>query len=184
MHARIRLTPADAAAASQEELKYVPKVERDDWERGRTNARQVSPELAAIRRRVFLQQRQLVGLMQRAGVPLMTGTDVSNPWVVPGFSVHDELAQFVEAGLTPAEALRAATLAPARYLGMTQTLGTVTKGKFADLVLLDRDPLADIRNSTSIRGVFVNGRYQDRAALDRLLASAAAAGPEPRRVAR
>jgi imidazolonepropionase-like amidohydrolase len=173
--ARLRLAPSDAAT-TRAELRYVPAAERDDWDRGRGPGRAVAPALAAIRKRVFLQQQQLVGMMQRAGVPIMTGTDVSNPWIVPGFSVHDELALLVEAGLSPAEALRAATLSPARYLGMTDVLGSIAAGKAADLVLLDADPLADIHNSTRIRAVFVNGRYEDRAALDRLLADLARNG--------
>ena len=123
--------------------------------------------------RVFQQQQKLVGMMQRFGVPLMTGTDVSNPWVVPGFSVHDELALFVESGMTPAEALRAATLAPARFLGRTQALGAVARGKLADLVLLDADPLVDIHNTLKIQAVVAAGRYFDRAALDALLAGLA-----------
>ena len=179
--ARFRLVPSSPTRTTRDELKYVPKAERDDWEgraaaRGRAAGATDASALADTRRRVFLQQTRLVGMMQRSGVPLMTGTDVSNPWIVPGFSVHDELALFVESGLTPAEALRAATTAPARYLGMTAHLGSVAKGKLADLVLLDADPLADIRNTLRIRSVFVGGRHLDRAALDAVLARLASGG--------
>ena len=177
--ARLRLVPSDPSRTTRAELKYVPKTERADWEagrpggRGRAGDQAAAAALAETRRQVFEEQQNLVGMMQRFGVPLMTGTDVSNPWVVPGFSVHDELALFVESGMTPAEALRAATLSPARFLGRTQTLGTVARGKLADLVLLDADPLVDIHNTLKIQAVVAGGRYFDRAALDGLLAGLA-----------
>ena len=88
----------------------------------------------------------------------------------PGFALHTELAMYVAEGLTPLEALQTATLNPAKLLHATDSLGTVATGKLADLVLLDADPLADITNTTTIRAVVANGRYFDRAALDRLLA--------------
>jgi imidazolonepropionase-like amidohydrolase len=79
---------------------------------------------------------------------------------------------YVAEGLTLLEALRAATLNPAKMLHATNSLGTVATGKLADLVLLDANPLADITNTTTIRAVVANGRYFDRAALDRLLSEA------------
>lgn len=174
VEARSRLL-AEPSRTTRDELKYVPKAERDDWGVTRGNNRGRDAAAAQVqaltRPRVFQQSQKLVGMLQRFGVPLMTGTDVSNPWLVPGFSVHDELALFVESGLTPAEALRAATLAPARFLGRTDTLGTVAAGKLADLVLLDANPLVDIHNTLKIRAVVAGGRYVDRAALDALLAA-------------
>jgi adenine deaminase len=107
--------------------------------------------------------------MVRAGVKLLAGTDVPVFVTLPGFDLHRELGLMVEAGLSPAVALRTATLEPARYLGATDSLGTVAAGKLADLVLLDANPLADIHNTTKIRGVVANGRFFDRAALDALL---------------
>ncbi|MEO6444007.1 MAG: amidohydrolase family protein [Gemmatimonadaceae bacterium] len=115
-------------------------------------------------------------LLHAAGVPLLAGTDAGNPFVVAGHALHHELALLVEAGLSPLAALQAATLNPARFLGATDSLGTVAAGKVADLVLLDADPLADIRNTRRIRAVIVNGRYFDRAALDEMLAAQAGAG--------
>jgi imidazolonepropionase-like amidohydrolase len=110
----------------------------------------------------------VVGRMHRAGVRILAGTDA--PWlVVPGFSLHDELVLLVKAGLTPADALRAATLDTAQFLGMQNSLGTVETGKLADLVLLDANPLEDIRNTQKISGVFMQGHYFDRQALDGLL---------------
>ncbi len=109
----------------------------------------------------------------RAGLPIVAGTDVETVvrWTMPpGFSLHGELAMYVAEGLTALEALRAATLNPAKMLRATDSLGTVAPGKLADVVLLDADPLADITNTTTIRAVVANGRYFDRAALDQLLA--------------
>jgi imidazolonepropionase-like amidohydrolase len=109
--------------------------------------------------------------MHRAGVSFLAGTDVTNPYVFPGFSLHDELALLVEEGkFTPLEALQAATRNPARFLGLEQELGTVEKGKVADLALLDADPLQDVKNTQKIAAVIVGGKLLDRAALDRMLA--------------
>ena len=108
----------------------------------------------------------------------MAGTDLGNAFVLPGFNLHDELALFVRGGLTPAEALKTATYNPAKFLGMLDRLGTVEEGKLADLVLLDANPLEDIHNTQKIRAVVLNGRYLDRAALEKLLAEAEANAKE------
>jgi imidazolonepropionase-like amidohydrolase len=113
---------------------------------------------------------QIVAAMRRAGLKLMAGTDANGPFpsLVPGISLHEELKLFVEAGYTPVEALRAATLAPAQFLGREKDFGTVEQGKVADVVMLDPDPLADIRNTQKIQAVMVNGRLLDRKALDEI----------------
>jgi imidazolonepropionase-like amidohydrolase len=105
-------------------------------------------------------------------VPILAGTDELNPYVFPGFSLHDELALLVKAGLSPRDALRAATINPAKFFGKEATMGTVDVGKTADLVLLDADPLADIANTKKIRAVISRGRLLDREALDRMLKAA------------
>jgi imidazolonepropionase-like amidohydrolase len=114
------------------------------------------------------RQDALVRALRDAGAGILAGTDL-DPW---GFTLHDELRRLRGAGLTALEALRTATLNPARYLGATDSLGTVAPGKLADLVLLDADPLSDIENTTRIRAVVANGRVFDRDALDTLLAAA------------
>jgi imidazolonepropionase-like amidohydrolase len=116
----------------------------------------------------------MVADMHRGGAGILVGTDgaVAFPLVISGYSVHEELVLLVSAGLTPLEALRTATLNPARALGREADLGTVAKGKLADLVLLDADPLADIGATSQIRAVVLNGRLFTRAQLDQLLASA------------
>ncbi len=93
-----------------------------------------------LHRGLFKADEQMVGMMFRAGVPLLAGTDAMNPYCMPGFSLHDELALLVESGLTPLAALQAATLRPAEFLGRTAELGSVAPGKRADLVLLAASP--------------------------------------------
>jgi imidazolonepropionase-like amidohydrolase len=118
---------------------------------------QTADEVARDCRRMEALLR-VTGAMHRAGVPLLAGSDAPNPGVVPGIGLHHELELLVRAGLTPMEALQAATRNPARYLGMADSLGTVEAGKLADLVILDADPLADIRNTRRIHAVIANGR--------------------------
>ena len=114
--------------------------------------------------------------MHRAGIKFLAGTDTPpGVYVFPGFSLHEELQRFVAAGFTPMEALQTATLNPAKFLGMEGRLGTIEKGKLADLVLLNANPLDDIRNTQKIQAVVLNGRYLPRAKLDRMLAGAEAA---------
>ena len=116
-------------------------------------------------------------VLELVGLPIMAGTDGGAPVMEPqppGFALHTELALFVAEGLTPLQALQAATLNPAKSLHATDSLGTVAAGKLADLVLLDGNPLVDITNTTAIRSVVANGHYYDRAALDRFMAEAQA----------
>ena len=125
-----------------------------------------------LRQEYFSQNLKMVGAMHRAGVPFLAGTDTApGVYVMPGFSLHDELANFVEAGFRPMEALQTATSNPARFLGMEGELGSVEAGKLADLVLLDANPAEDIRNTRKIKAVFLKGQMLDRARLDQILAN-------------
>ena len=136
-----------------------------------------TPESEWLARRSLVQkEKTLVGLMQREGVGILAGSDEISPFVAPGFSLHDELELLVEAGLTTMQALQTATLNPARFLNKAKDMGTIEKGKVADLVLLDANPLVDIRNTTKISSVVVNGRLFDRQSLDRMLSEIKAAG--------
>ena len=128
------------------------------------------------RERYVQMEFEMVKQMRDAGVPFLAGTDTAaGVSILPGFSLHEELEIFVEAGMTPMEALQTATLNPARFLGRTRDLGTVSSGKLADLVLLDANPLEDIHNTRKIAAVVLAGRYLDRAALDGMLSNAEAA---------
>jgi imidazolonepropionase-like amidohydrolase len=129
-----------------------------------------------VGRALFARRLAVVGAMHRAGVRLMTGTDAPLRNSPPGFGVHEELELLVRAGLSPMDALRAATLEPARFLEMTDSSGTIEVGKLADLLLLDADPLADIRNTRRIAAVVADGHLlaaEDRAALLREMERAA-----------
>jgi imidazolonepropionase-like amidohydrolase len=121
-------------------------------------------------RREHSQYMEIAQLLYKSGVGLLAGTDVGwTPFTYTGFSLHEELQLLVDAGLTPFDALRAATSAPAEFLGMREHLGTVEAGKRAELVLLDGDPLMDISNTQRIHAVVSRGRLYRRPALDKML---------------
>jgi hypothetical protein len=162
----------DAAFTSDPRLKYMPKPIRDSWNPANDprNATKTADDYA-LDRRVFRKHVEIVGAMRKAGVRIVAGTDTLNPFAFPGFSLHDELSLLVEAGLTPAEALRSATSDAAAFLG-TAAGGTIETGKHADLVLLEASPLDDVKNTRRIAAVVVRGRFLDRAELDGLLAAA------------
>jgi imidazolonepropionase-like amidohydrolase len=150
-------------------LKYIQNFLRKQfWEDG-FGFRSRTAEDNARARRVFQKQIEVVGMMKRAGVDFIAGTDTANPYVFPGFSLHDELALLVQAGFTPMEALQAATRDPARYLGRLDSVGTIEKGKIADLVLLDANPLAEIGNTRKINAVVVGGKLITKPELDKML---------------
>ena len=114
-------------------------------------------------------QRDLVRALHEAGVPLLAGTDTPNPLLVPGFSIHHELAALVDAGIPSIEVLRAATRDAARFVGEEGRWGVVARGAVADLVLVDGDPLEEIDALRLPVGVMVRGTWIDRQALDRML---------------
>jgi len=184
-HQRGGLSPAEEMADPQ--LKYVSPSSIRDWEstliRWARRARldDVDRWRAAARERAiaFLQ---VVSIFHEEGVPLLTGTDSLNPWNVQGASLHEELANFVAAGMSPFAALRCATAEAARFLGDSERWGTVAPGKRADLVVTRSDPLRDVRAFRDIEAVFVNGYFLARADLDRLLAQRAALAAAPPRL--
>jgi imidazolonepropionase-like amidohydrolase len=137
------------------------------------------PEATVLGQQMFAKRHALVLALHRAGVPLLAGTDAPMRNSPPGFGLHEELNEFVRSRLTPIEALRTATYEPARYLDALDSLGTISAGKLADLVLLDADPRVDIANVRRIAAVFTRGRVYDRAALDRLLAEVERAARRP-----
>jgi imidazolonepropionase-like amidohydrolase len=154
---------------NDERLRFIPRQTLERW--GMRMGNRGGGGYANAKRQ-FQKEIEVIGDMRRAGVLFLAGTDTGNPFCFPGFSLHDELALLVKAGLTPAESLRAATLNPAKFFGLDQTLGTVEKGKLADLVLLEANPLEDIRNTQKIDAVITNGRFYDRKALDKMLSQA------------
>ena len=157
--------------AGDARLRYMPPWVRTAWKpQNDFRFRDNSAEDFELGKRSFERRLRLVGEMNRAGVGILAGSDVLNPYCFPGFSLHDELEWLVKAGLSPMTALQAATRNPAAYLEREKDLGSIEAGKLADLVLLEADPLADIRNTRRIAAVVYRGKLLDRAALDRMLA--------------
>jgi Amidohydrolase family len=123
------------------------------------------PKKTDIQLQVFKWRLAQVTELHKAGVPLLAGTDLGFAYIVPG-DVRKELELFVEAGLSPLDALRTATINPAKYLNKDNELGSIEEAKIADLVLLDADPLTDIRSLYQVRAVVLNGRFLDHEQLD------------------
>jgi imidazolonepropionase-like amidohydrolase len=151
-------------------MRVVPEVIRRNWEAMLET--DLFPEMQSVLGPLVPLYAENARLLNEAGVLLLAGTDVGIPTLIPGLSLHEELELLVGAGLTPLEVLRTATINPARVLGQTDSLGSIDVGKLADLVLLDANPLADIRNTQRIRAVIADGRLYRRPDLDELLTRA------------
>jgi imidazolonepropionase-like amidohydrolase len=150
-------------AAPDPHIRYVARSLRKQFANSRIPAEQLD-----ILNREVPQLLDTVRHMHRDGVLLLAGTDIAAVRI-PGFSLHGELEEFVSAGLSPLEAIQTATLDPAIVLGKTNDFGSIETGKVADMVLLDADPLGDIRNTQRIGGVVIDGKLLRRADLDGLL---------------
>lgn len=138
----------------------VPERMKEGWHR-LLKERQFPPESAELRLEEFRNYQKLTGVLFRAGVTILAGTDAPEPLVPPGPSMHQELELLVESGLSPAAAINSATINNARILKQDKNLGSIETGKLADLVLLRNDPLKDIRNTRSISKVIRGGRVLD-----------------------
>jgi imidazolonepropionase-like amidohydrolase len=161
----------DPAIHNDPRVKYMPPQIASGWDpAGDFRLKDRTQEDFDLARSVYKKLTELVVPMRRAGVEILAGTDVINPYCFPGFSLHDELTLLVAAGLSPLEALQAATLNPARFLGKEKDLGTVEKGKIADLVVLEANPLEEIGNSRKIDAVVTGGKLLSKADLKKTLA--------------
>ena len=150
------------------DLAGLPARLREGWMRS-ADAQPLDPATLDLRRRQFAKLQELTGRLYRAGVELLAGTDTPVQFCPPGGAMHQELELLVAAGLPPAAALIAATKHNARAIGQADQLGTIKPGKVADLVILDADPLLDIRNTRRIHRVIHAGFVVDPAALLRLV---------------
>ena len=162
----------DPSLRDDTRMRYMPRAIRDAWAK---MGGKPDPRNDAMQKRLFEQNLELVAAMDRAGVKLLAGTDTPNPYTYPGFSLHNELELLVKAGFTPMKALQTATLNPAQFLNLQDMLGTVERGKIADLVLLDANPLENIGHTQRIAAVVVSGRYLPKDELQKMLTDVKAA---------
>lgn len=171
----------DPLPADDSRLKYLSETVRAKWNGGyyKNLPPPARAALINLSKAQFGESMKIVGMMHRAGVSILAGTDTMNPQCFPGFGLHDELALLVEAGMSPMAALQAATRNAAQFMGQLDRRGTIEPGKVADLVLLDKDPLADIHNTRAIQAVVLNGKLFPRAALDDMLAKAQKLANQP-----
>jgi len=153
---------------------YIAASTKEDWEKNNPVLKDLTAETIAERKAAFPKFVVIVGQMQRAGVRMLAGTDPPTRDVFPGFTLHDELGLLVEAGLTPMQALQAATRNAAQCLGLLDSLGTIEVGKIADLVLLEANPLANISNTQKIGAVVLRGKLLPKASLTAMLEAAKA----------
>jgi imidazolonepropionase-like amidohydrolase len=152
--------------------KYVPAYWKEQtWKKFTDEVKQESSADDLETRKKFIEKElEVVQLLHKAGVPFLAGTDTPpGVYIFPGFSLHEELQRFVAAGFTPLEALQTATLNPALFFHLQDDLGTIEKGKIADLVFLDANPLEDIHNTQRVTAVIVNGRFFSRNDLQKML---------------
>jgi imidazolonepropionase-like amidohydrolase len=154
-------------------LEFVPGALAKQWRDSFDDAKM--KKRAAWLGRQAVNDWRLTGEMHKAGVALLVGSDSLDPFVFPGESLHQELAELVRAGFTPLDALQAATQGAARFLGRAGELGAIEADKTADLVLLGANPLENIGNTRKILIVIRDGKVLDRATLDSLLAQAKSA---------
>jgi len=157
---------AELNLPSDSRSKYVPHKLLEIWRGGyEQNVKDTTKEQALVRAALLEKSLGIVGQMQNSGVKILVGTDTAAPYVFPGFSLHEELVLLVQAGLTPMEAIQAATIAPARAMGMDKELGTIEAGKRADLILVKGNPLEDIHNIRNVEFVMTNGKMLKTAPL-------------------
>lgn len=143
-------------------LKYVTYIRKQLWWKYDTDhnrEKNLEREGVSVSEQFFEASKKQVAMAHKMGVPIMAGTDVTDSYVFAGFSLHDELFELTRSGLSNLEALQSATIIPAKFSDLEEDYGSVEIGKKADLVLLDDNPLEDIKNSQSIKGVLLNGVY-------------------------
>jgi imidazolonepropionase-like amidohydrolase len=156
---------------NDETLRLAPASMRARWDKRRGDViKASSPEDFAFRRMLADKSRDLVAAMVRARVPLLAGTDSVDGYVLPGASLHEELELLVKSGMTPMAALQSATRDAAKFMGRSDSLGTIERGKTADLVLLDADPLQSIANTRKIHAVVLGGKLISNAQRQQMLA--------------
>jgi imidazolonepropionase-like amidohydrolase len=160
------------AMLKDDRLKYIDSETRTGWEmayEGKEELAKVEAFQAFLKKSSYEKTKPVVRKAYESGCRLVLGTDTGNPFIYPGFAVHDELVLMVDCGLTTYDALKTATYNAAECLDVLDTTGTVEEGKTADLVLLEADPLKNIMNTQRIAGVMKAGRWFDGRAIGGML---------------
>ncbi len=152
-------------------LKYIHRLQRMGWKGDADGMidRYPGPEGQKTVMDFYKKGLELTGKASRAGLKVLAGTDANDTYCFPGLSLHDELAELVKAGLSPAEALRAATIYPAEYFKLQATHGSIANGQVADLLILKNNPLENIEHTRSIQTLIFDGQVYSREKLDQLL---------------
>jgi len=155
-------------------LSYIGPGLRKTYDWRVERAAKATPQQVAERHKEYELSVRVLPMLVKAGIPIMAGTDAGylNSFNYPGWGLHDELDRYVEAGLTPQQALTTATITGPRFLGRAGRYGSVSAGKAADLLILDANPLRSIKATRAINAVVLHGRLLDRAALDAMLTEA------------
>lgn len=151
--------------------KYVSVVRKKLWwsfDISGNKERNLANPNNIISEKFYEKTKKLVSKANSLEVPIMVGTDVTDSYTFAGFSVHQELIDLVDAGLSNIEALRAATIVPAKYANQQYKLGSIKIGKLADIVILDKNPLKVISNTKQIYGVIHNGMYYDKQKIEEI----------------
>ena len=151
---------------NSETLKYVHPLMSNRWTTSNFYYNKTSPEFITYVDELIEFHKKLIKAFNEADVPIVAGTDAGIPGLVSGFSLHDELALMVDAGMSTEQTLISATRLPAEWLEIDHKTGTIEAGKYADLILLDENPLKNINNTRKIRGVFVNGTWLNKEKID------------------
>jgi imidazolonepropionase-like amidohydrolase len=170
------LDQTDLAADTR--AKYAPQSWKNGaWKRFTEEIKQgYATDTLATRKKFLQTELDIVQALHKAGVPFLAGTDTPpGVYIFPGFSLHEELQRFVDAGFTPLEALQTATLNPARFFAAEDQFGALEAGRFADLVMLSANPLENIANTRKIEGVVANGQYFHAKQLAKILMGVEAA---------
>ncbi len=164
----------DAEFQNDPNLKYVDRNRRAVWAAyGKASADNIPAAAQASFDAFWPIIQKTTKLLKDSGVKMMVGTEVTSTLIIPGFSIHKEFSELATIGLKPLEILQMTTLNPAQFLKRDATMGSVAEGKVADLVLLNANPLLDVKNLNTISAVFLHGKHFDRATLDKMVADVA-----------